>query len=511
MGGPKGVIRPGFNLSVRVSPELVTKPPPQEDEPTKRKKQVETGGGDAEMDFGTKKKTKDDEQGADADENETGGAATASGSLKGAAAAVVSGHDDDASQPVPAKPPSANAPENPKKGKKDKRERQKHLLQHLSLKSQATTPVSSSAHPFTVDQADHCETPFSAYQDIEPFLFRIALALKKPKQKLKIYDPYFCEGSVVKHLNRLGFTDVYNKNEDFYKVVENGTAPDFDVLVTNPPYSGDHFRKILRFCGAQKKPWLLLLPNFVCRKNYYLPSLGLEPGTKSVGGELKGLPTGNSTGTSTPEKPLFLLPNPTKPYRYWAPGRAGFEGTALVLSQIPPPCVPILVPEGTAIPLIVYSLTLRKTDTLFYPSDRNVAKGTTPFETFWYVSMGGVCCHVEIREWWLKKFAPHSQCTLPAIDEALPQQQRLQKRPNPRARKILWAKEKAAGGDGEKNKDLKNAAPAGIYYDPAKAQKLAEARRTRGEGVEPGVVPPGKRKRDKFKNKEKKKKPPRSE
>lgn len=294
------------------------------------------------------------------------------------------------------------------------------------------------------------------------------MALKKPKQKLKIYDPYFCEGSVVKHLNRLGFTDVYNKNEDFYKVVEIGTAPDFDVLVTNPPYSGDHFRKILRFCGAQKKPWLLLLPNFVCRKNYYLPSLGLEPGTKSVGGELKGLPTGNSTGTSTPEKPLFLLPNPTKPYRYWAPGRAGFE-------------------------------------------DRNVAKGTTPFETFWYVSMGGVCCHVEIREWWLKKFAPHSQCTLPAIDEALPQQQRLQKRPNPRARKILWAKEKAAGGDGEKNKDLKNAAPAGIYYDPAKAQKLAEARRTRGEGGEPGVVPPGKRKRDKFKNKEKKKKPPRSE
>ena len=72
-------------------------------------------------------------------------------------------------------------------------------------------------------------------------------------------------------------------------------------------------------------------------------------------------------------------------------------------------------------------------------------------------------------------------------------------------------RKKAAGGDGEKNKDLKNAAPAGIYYDPAKAQKLAEARRTRGEGGEPGVVPPGKRKRDKFKNKEKKKKPPRSE
>ena len=203
------------------------------------------------------------------------------------------------------------------KKKKNKKLRQQQLLAHLSLRAEATTPVVSRDHPFEVDAADHCETPFQAYQDIEPFLFRIALALKKPKEKLRIYDPYFCEGSVAKHLARLGFTNVYNANEDFYKCIEEKRIPDHDVLLTNPPYSGDHFRRILSFCGKSKKPWLLLLPNFVCRKQYYQPAIG--------GDEVK---------------PLFLIPDPLKPYRYWAPGRKGFE-------------------------------------------ERNQAKGTTPFETFW--------------------------------------------------------------------------------------------------------------------------------
>lgn len=38
------------------------------------------------------------------------------------------------------------------------------------------------------------------------------------------------------NLKALGFNNVYNKCEDFYSV----ETPDFDVLLTNPPYSGEH-------------------------------------------------------------------------------------------------------------------------------------------------------------------------------------------------------------------------------------------------------------------------------
>ena len=36
--------------------------------------------------------------------------------------------------------------------------------------------------------------------------------------------------------------------------------------MTNPPYSADHMQRCLRFCAANGRPWLLLLPNFVYRK-----------------------------------------------------------------------------------------------------------------------------------------------------------------------------------------------------------------------------------------------------
>ena len=250
-----------------------------------------------------------------------------------------------------------------KKSKKKKTQKQRKLLEHLSLKATTTTPSKSSSHPFDVDASDHCETPFQAYKDIEPFLFRIALSLKKTKASLKIYDPYFCEGSMKEHLKRLGFESVHNVNEDFYENVEKNTIPEYDVLLTNPPYSSDHFKRILNFCGTSEKPFFLLLPNFVCRKTYYASEI-----------------------TSRKKEPLFLIPDELRPYRYWAPGRKGFEERA---------------------------------------------KGTTPFITFWYLEFGDAIDKNEIRSWWLKKYSPHSRCELPAPEESLPQQQRLQKRSNP--------------------------------------------------------------------------------
>ena len=78
-----------------------------------------------------------------------------------------------------------------------------------------------------------------------------------------------CQGSVKRHLASLGFTQVYNVCEDFYARLRHGDLPDYDVLLTNPPYSSDHLQRICRFITSSGKPWLLLVPNFVYMKEYY--------------------------------------------------------------------------------------------------------------------------------------------------------------------------------------------------------------------------------------------------
>jgi len=90
-------------------------------------------------------------------------------------------------------------------------------------------------HPFPVDPFDQCETPFQAYCDIEPLLSLLASRLKIEKQDLLIFDPYFCHGSVIRHLGSLGFTSVYNRNEDFYSSIGNHTIPPYHILVIPIP------------------------------------------------------------------------------------------------------------------------------------------------------------------------------------------------------------------------------------------------------------------------------------
>lgn len=54
---------------------------------------------------------------------------------------------------------------------------------------------------------------------------------------------------------------------DLAQVVKNGKVPAHDVVVTNPPFSGEHVPKILSFCAREDaKPWFLLLPNYVYLK-----------------------------------------------------------------------------------------------------------------------------------------------------------------------------------------------------------------------------------------------------
>ena len=108
---------------------------------------------------------------------------------------------------------------------------------------------------------------------------------------------------MVRHLGRLGFEAVYNRDEDCYATWAAGGTPEFDVLVTNPPYSGDHIRRCVDFAARCGRPWLLLLPSFVCRKRSYAEILA-------------------AAGCGAP---AYLVP--ARRYVYYAPGRSA-ERTA---------------------------------------------------------------------------------------------------------------------------------------------------------------------------------------
>jgi hypothetical protein len=77
------------------------------------------------------------------------------------------------------------------------------------------------------------------------------------------------EGSVTRHLGRLGFESVRNENTDFYATIAEGSTPTFDVLVTNPPFSSDHMERFLSFAAGLSQPWFALMPQFVFQKKYF--------------------------------------------------------------------------------------------------------------------------------------------------------------------------------------------------------------------------------------------------
>eukprot|EP00569_Conticribra_weissflogii_P004919 CAMPEP_0171332108 /NCGR_PEP_ID=MMETSP0878-20121228/3161_1 /TAXON_ID=67004 /ORGANISM="Thalassiosira weissflogii, Strain CCMP1336" /LENGTH=617 /DNA_ID=CAMNT_0011832807 /DNA_START=38 /DNA_END=1891 /DNA_ORIENTATION=- len=139
--------------------------------------------------------------------------------------------------------------------------------------------------PYPTNPDDHCETPLQAYQDILPILDELCRSLRcGKKDSLRIYDPYYCDGSVTKHLSTLGYNNIYNVKEDCYSVWKSkedgtnngGNYPQLDVFLTNPPYSEDHIEKLMSHITSPSfgnTPWLLLMPNWVHKKDYYVNAI----------------------------------------------------------------------------------------------------------------------------------------------------------------------------------------------------------------------------------------------
>ena len=134
------------------------------------------------------------------------------------------------------------------------------------------------------DPADDCETPIEAYVHVAFVLSKIAQKKKIPKSALRIYDPYYCAGRAAKRLRALGFVSASNEDVDFYAAldargeheVSEGSPPslpEHDVLVTNPPFSGDHCARLVAFLASRDAdaPFALLAPEYVHRKAWFAP------------------------------------------------------------------------------------------------------------------------------------------------------------------------------------------------------------------------------------------------
>ena len=175
--------------------------------------------------------------------------------------------------------------------------------------------IGTSNYPYKTDYNDHFETPLRAYTDILP-LMQTAMGKKKSDEQknnpeFTIYDPYFCTGRAASLLKQTfcecNMTiNIHHKKRDFYKDIRNKRIPRHDILVTNPPYSGNHKERCLEFAVSQLKrygrPFFLLMPNYVASKEYFRRVV-LENDIQNV----------------------FVVPAASQPYEYDHPEGTGHD------------------------------------------------------------------------------------------------------------------------------------------------------------------------------------------
>jgi hypothetical protein len=223
-----------------------------------------------------------------------------------------------------------------------KRERRSIVASDRAAIDAKQAAVASIKHPFQANPDDHCESPEEAYADAAPLLDALAARLGRTRATLRIYDPYFCAGGVKRRLGALGFSDVYNECEDFYAVAREGRCPEHDVVVTNPPYSGDHVERLLEFVQQNGRPFILLMPSYFCAKPYFEPKLGGRASARS--------------------RLAYLCPR--KRYCYWTP--KGMRGDSKLQKHH-------VGPGGYR---------------------------TSPFVSFWYVDLSPAMKRTDLFRWW---------------------------------------------------------------------------------------------------------------
>ena len=136
----------------------------------------------------------------------------------------------------------------------------------------ASAPVAPAknchGHTFSSNFLDHFETPRNAYADIAPLLRALGASSHK------IYDPFYCKGTMKRYLASLGFPNVINRNEDFWDILRRRAFPPHDIIVTNPPYSDEDKFRTVEFAVRSKTPAFVLLPSYCGNKSWLKRACG---------------------------------------------------------------------------------------------------------------------------------------------------------------------------------------------------------------------------------------------
>ncbi|KAH9599841.1 hypothetical protein LSM04_008504 [Trypanosoma melophagium] len=134
-----------------------------------------------------------------------------------------------------------------------------------------TTPPADLRHPFRADFNDHFETSLMALRDIMVIVQQLRqLVRPSAPENFIVYDPYYCAGTVMQHWNTLGVQRVIHENRDFYKDIAEDKVPhEYDMLITNPPFSGDHIERMFSYLVVAKKPFAFLVPDYTATKEWY--------------------------------------------------------------------------------------------------------------------------------------------------------------------------------------------------------------------------------------------------
>ncbi|PBJ74221.1 methyltransferase [Trypanosoma cruzi] len=149
------------------------------------------------------------------------------------------------------------------------RERAAHLRSRTG--HDAEFAVGRLLHPFRAEFNDHFETSLEALRDIAVVVDQLRLLLRpSAPENFVVYDPYYCAGTIVRYWNTLGVQRVIHANRDFCKDIAEGDDPDdYDMLVTNPPFSGDHIERLFNYLVTRKKPFAFLVPDYTATKDWY--------------------------------------------------------------------------------------------------------------------------------------------------------------------------------------------------------------------------------------------------
>jgi len=110
-----------------------------------------------------------------------------------------------------------------------------------------TNPKTEWSKRDKFEKPDECFTPENAIYPLLPYL----------KEGQMIWDCAFGSGRLAEHFNKFGFNVVGLTNYDFLKEDSDKIA-EFDVIITNPPYSLKD--KFLEKAFKIGKPFAFLLP-----------------------------------------------------------------------------------------------------------------------------------------------------------------------------------------------------------------------------------------------------------